>query len=168
MGPLSMRISRQEYWSGLSCSLSGDLPNSGIQPISPVSPALAGGFLPPRKPLLSWPFNTPFLAPNSDVLAWSASLCTRHNIVSGDRSCACRESWGRDWVPSLFLMHWPWGTIKCLSNCPGVGEGAGSCSGRNTQILSAYRRAAATHSPNPASPSCLAHHWSLFYCCLFS
>ena len=30
--PLSMEFSRQEYWSGLSCSLQRDLPNPGIEP----------------------------------------------------------------------------------------------------------------------------------------
>ena len=39
-----MEFSRQEYWSGLSCLPPGDLPNSGIQPTSLTSPALAGGF----------------------------------------------------------------------------------------------------------------------------
>ena len=38
--PLSMGSSRQEYWSGLP----GDLPDPGIEPTSPASPALAGGF----------------------------------------------------------------------------------------------------------------------------
>ena len=42
--PLSMEYFRQEYWSGLPCSPSGDLPAPGIEPISPMSPALAGGF----------------------------------------------------------------------------------------------------------------------------
>ena len=42
--PLSMRFSRQEYWSGLLCSLSGGLPNLGINPTSLTSPALSGGF----------------------------------------------------------------------------------------------------------------------------
>ena len=49
--PLSMGFSRQEYWSGLSFSSLGDLPNPGIKP---TSPAFAGGFFttePPRKPL---------------------------------------------------------------------------------------------------------------------
>ena len=41
---LSMGLSRQEYWSGLSCSPPGDLPDAEIKPLSPVSPALAGGF----------------------------------------------------------------------------------------------------------------------------
>ena len=42
--PLSMGFSSQEYWSGLSCPPPGDLPNSGIKPVSPMSPALAGRF----------------------------------------------------------------------------------------------------------------------------
>ena len=42
--PLSMGFSRQEYWSGLPCPPPGDLSNTVIKPISPVSPALAGGF----------------------------------------------------------------------------------------------------------------------------
>ena len=34
--PLSMGFSRQEYWSRLSCSLPGDLPDPGIKPGSPA------------------------------------------------------------------------------------------------------------------------------------
>ena len=34
-----MRFSRQEYWSGLPCPPPGDLPDPGIKPTSPVSPA---------------------------------------------------------------------------------------------------------------------------------
>ena len=42
--PLSMGFSRQEYWSGLPFPISGDLSSPGIKPMSPISPALAGGF----------------------------------------------------------------------------------------------------------------------------
>ena len=41
--PLSMGLSRQEYWSGLPCPPPGDLPDSWIEPMSLTSPALAGG-----------------------------------------------------------------------------------------------------------------------------
>ena len=34
--PLSMGLSRQEYWSGLPCPLPGDFPNPGIEPRSPA------------------------------------------------------------------------------------------------------------------------------------
>ena len=42
--PLSMRFSRQEYWSGLPCPPPGDLPNPGIKPTTLTSPELAGRF----------------------------------------------------------------------------------------------------------------------------
>ena len=51
--PLSMESSKQEYWSGLPFPPPGDLPDPGIEP---VSPALAGGFFtaePPGKPVWS-------------------------------------------------------------------------------------------------------------------
>ena len=46
--PLSMGFSRQEYWSGLPCPPPGGLPNPGIKPTSPMSPALVGWFLTTR------------------------------------------------------------------------------------------------------------------------
>ena len=46
--PLSMRFSRQEYWSGLTCPPPGDLPNSGIKRMSLTSPALPGRFFTTR------------------------------------------------------------------------------------------------------------------------
>ena len=52
--PLSIGFSRQEFWSGLPFPTPGGLPDLGIQPLFPVSPELAGGFLtiePPGKPL---------------------------------------------------------------------------------------------------------------------
>ena len=50
--PLSMGFPRQEYWSELPFPPPEDLPRSGIEPGSPVSPALAGFFTsePPGKP----------------------------------------------------------------------------------------------------------------------
>ena len=42
--PLSMEFSRQEHWIGLPFPLPGDLPNPGIEPMSPVSPLLADRF----------------------------------------------------------------------------------------------------------------------------
>ena len=50
----------QEYWRGLPFPSPGDLPNPGIKPLSPVSPALTGRFFttePPGKPaffVYSW------------------------------------------------------------------------------------------------------------------
>ena len=53
--PLSMEFSRQEYWSGFPFPPPGDLPDPGIEP---VSPALAGRFSviepPGRPPRITW------------------------------------------------------------------------------------------------------------------
>ena len=46
-GSLSMEFSRQEYWKGLAFPPSGDLPEPGIEPVSPKSPILQVGSLPP-------------------------------------------------------------------------------------------------------------------------
>ena len=42
--PLSLELSRQEYWSGVPFPSPEDLPDPGMEPASLVSPALAGGF----------------------------------------------------------------------------------------------------------------------------
>ena len=42
--PLSIGFSKQEYWSGISFPPPGDLPDPGIEPLSPVFPSFAGGF----------------------------------------------------------------------------------------------------------------------------
>ena len=39
-----MEFFRQEYWSGVPFPTPGDLFNSGVEPMSLASPALAGGF----------------------------------------------------------------------------------------------------------------------------
>ena len=44
--PLSMGFSRQEHWSGLPFPPPGDLPNPGIEPMSPLSLALQADSLP--------------------------------------------------------------------------------------------------------------------------
>jgi len=51
--PLSMEFFRQEYWSEWPFPTPRDLPNPGIEPCLPASPALAGGFfttVPPKNP----------------------------------------------------------------------------------------------------------------------
>ena len=47
--PLSLWLSRQEYWSGLPLPSPGGLPDPGMEP---RSPALAGGFFTPEPPAL--------------------------------------------------------------------------------------------------------------------
>ena len=49
--PLSMELSRQEYWSGLPFPFPGDLPNPRIKPGSPAFQADTFITEPPGKPL---------------------------------------------------------------------------------------------------------------------
>ena len=52
--PLSIKFSRQEYW--VSFPTAGDFPDPGIEPVSLVSPIMAGGFfttMPPGKPQMN-------------------------------------------------------------------------------------------------------------------
>ena len=42
--PPSMGFPRQEYWSGLPFPTPGDLPDPGIEPVSPVSSASGRGW----------------------------------------------------------------------------------------------------------------------------
>ena len=51
-----MGFPRQEHWSGLPFPPLGDLPNLGMEPMSPAAPTLAGRFFttePSGKPCLS-------------------------------------------------------------------------------------------------------------------
>ena len=43
-GSSVMGFSKQEYWGGLPCPPPGDLPHPGTEPLSLLSPTLAGGF----------------------------------------------------------------------------------------------------------------------------
>ena len=55
--PLSMGLSKQEYWSGFPFPVPGDLSSPGTEPMSPVSSALAGRFFtaePPEKSKRKW------------------------------------------------------------------------------------------------------------------
>ena len=73
-GPLFMKLSRQDYWSGLPLPTLGDLPHPWIKP---MSPALAGGFLTistPGKPkTIIWPSN-----PTTGHIPWENHGSKRH------------------------------------------------------------------------------------------
>ena len=51
--PLYVEFSKQEYWRGLPFPPPGDLPNPGIEPMSPASPALAGWFFTAESALIT-------------------------------------------------------------------------------------------------------------------
>ena len=73
---LTTEFSRQEYWSGLPFPSAGHLPNPGIEPESPVSPALQADSLPIEP--LGKPFvPLPGIKPSSPTAeAWSLNHWT--------------------------------------------------------------------------------------------
>ena len=87
--PLSKGFSRQEYWSGLACTPPGDLPDPQIEPTSPMSPALAGGFLTTSA---SWE------APSNEGYPWNPRCKTEPPDVLWSWSIA---------PPAAHLRHCP-------------------------------------------------------------
>ena len=87
----SMGFSRQEYWSGFSCCPPRDLPDSGIEPASPVSPALQADSLPCKPSGKSlkhhWCNNNHFSKPVKEA-GFTCSLCDSrpHSHVNSFRS----------------------------------------------------------------------------------
>ena len=55
--PLSRGFSRQEYWSGLPFPTSVDLPNPGIEMMSPALACKLFTTVPPEKPKGEWGWN---------------------------------------------------------------------------------------------------------------
>ena len=71
--PLSMGFSRQEYWGGLSCPPTGDIPDPGIEPASLASPALAGRF---------FTTSATWESVNPEPIPWSKQSTIIHSPIS--------------------------------------------------------------------------------------
>ena len=78
---------QQECWSGLPFPSLGDRSDSGIEPVSPVSSALAGGVLtiePPGKPVIT------LSAPFSSVSQSCPTLSNPLNPIVNDNFFWCK------------------------------------------------------------------------------
>ena len=62
-----MGFSRQEYWSGLPFPSPGDLPNPGIEPVSPALQTDTLPSEPPGKPIFSTVISNTLTLPASQV-----------------------------------------------------------------------------------------------------
>ena len=93
---LSMEFSRQEYCSGLPFLPPWDLPDPGIEPTSPASPVLAGGFFTTKPPgMLIWCLGGNFL-PLFSRSPWGEELPLPPFL--------------EDWVEPFVFLHptcWP-------------------------------------------------------------
>ena len=88
---LSMNFSRQEYWSGLLCPTLEDLPDAETEP---MSPALAGRFLP--------------LAPPEIVAHRAKGLCedtARRTEASGETKHESMDLYPAELGGSKLLLH---------------------------------------------------------------
>ena len=99
-----MGFSRQEYWSGLPFPPLGDLPDPGIEPMSPVSPALAGDFFTTEPPGKCKALQIPKETGVQD--GFELIICTLWHKQVGFRM----DSWelvgdGYDW-PRTSPGHW--------------------------------------------------------------
>ena len=78
-GSLTVGLPRQEYCSGLPFPPPWDLPNPGIEPMSLVSPALAGEFfkltVPPQIKKIPLPFPLSWISPVLQLLLLLVPLC---------------------------------------------------------------------------------------------
>ena len=103
--PLSMGFSRQEYWSGLPFPFPGDLPNPGIELMSPALQADSLLSEPPGKPRLSTMFSPQLFGRRSQrncthvlkLLCWTGGS-------DGKKICLqCRRPGFDPWVRKI-----PW------------------------------------------------------------
>ena len=72
--PLSIRFSRQEFWSLVPFPTPGDLPDPGIEPESPSSPALAGGFFTIEPPGNLWRSSLGFFYKSTNLFHKGSTL----------------------------------------------------------------------------------------------
>ena len=115
--PLSVGISRQEYWSGLPFSSPGDLLNPGIEP---RSPALQADSLPSEPPgkLQNWPWICPWNSPAKNTGMGGHSLLQGIFLIQESKLDLLHYC--------LILYSEPprkpwWGSEPRLPTCPLVG-----------------------------------------------
>ena len=106
--PLSMRFSRQEYWSGLLCPPSGDCPNPGMEPMSLTSLALAAGPLPLAPRGKPWPSSFPYTNNHCKGVTRCLDSGQRCQSSSLDLDCWFKLS------PATSPTPTPQGVFSCL------------------------------------------------------
>ena len=106
---LSVGFSRQKYWSGLSCPPAGDLPNPGTEPMSLMSPALAGGLFttpPPGKLMLS--------SQGLSILK-SSNWSRKQHKPSGEAQVEHRWEFHWEELEGILLLLLPFSKTECIT-----------------------------------------------------
>ena len=108
------RISQTEYWNGLPFPPPGDLPDPGIKPVSPVSPALAGEFgtaeIPGKLSVITGVSKCGRGRQKGDALGESL-----HNLLKGA------------WSPEMPVAHGSWKRWENEFSPRAPGKGIQSC-----------------------------------------
>ena len=111
--PLSVRFSRQEYWSGSPCPPSGSLPDLGIEPASLMTPASTGKFFTTSTTwkALSFKWQNQNLWLDTQSQADGSAL-------DGDVKELCKVKKNPHWFPKskLQIRTWLWQFIPCRIN----------------------------------------------------
>ena len=117
--PLSMRFSRQEYWSELLCPPPGDLPDPGIEPTSPSLRTDSLPLEPPGKPLIIAVFHK-FLAkmisliPVPDCQTQVPFFSSQRNNLTLP-TCEWLQERRNEHIPST---RWPFLEMFCKTDGP--------------------------------------------------
>ena len=128
--PLSMGFSRQEYWSELPWPPPGDLPNTGIEPLTPVAPASQADFLPLNyqgSPWVLWQLykysrTVEIFLENGEIEPWMGKVTRSKShswevatlwVRPGTRVPCCRASGSKEyhctkWEIFASLRKWEW------------------------------------------------------------
>ena len=117
--PLSMGFSRQEYWCGLPCPSSEDLPDPGIEPAPLMSPAFAGVFLPlSANTYMPWHFHVQSHHASEQkgkgvIVRFSIQWCLKHcpRTTSGSflsKLLCCKKFYDRRLWNIRYLYALPW------------------------------------------------------------
>ena len=146
-----MGFFRQEYWSGLPCPPPGDLPNPGIEPMYPTSPALQADSLPlshwgsPYTNYISFGKRKSFLGPYAVL---SFLICVMSKSIG----------WREGWVEQYHLMHFFHPStsrlhgLKCPTPCAVFLNSPSPLYAGKIIIVSPVERETERGSPEPVTP----------------
>ena len=122
--PLSMGFSRQEYWSGLPCLPPGDLSETGIERVTPMSPVLQADSLPAEplgKPLVDSTNLKSNLAKMCLHINEAGSRWVPHSVGGWRASGSSQVTWDRATPQALRIpiLHHPLDISFLISaQCP--------------------------------------------------
>ena len=107
--PLSMKLSRQEYWSALPFLTTRSLPNPGIEAASLVSPTLAGRF---------FTTSTTWLLHNTGSPIWNSVMAWGERRMGG-RWEGCSRGRGDIYSYDWFMMLYG-GNQQLTQHCKAI------------------------------------------------